>query len=172
MKKELSSQQADMMASIYKRYARDVMKYIAVSIQDDVEAEDMAHDVFERAMQIDVITTESANALLILMAKRKVIDYFRHKAIARSVEQEIAASFCDRDTRDADTQLTIAQVRQLEQRAVSLLTEKQARVYHCWRQGDKTLKEMAVELNINHRSLERYVYDSRRRVTDYIRKAI
>ena len=70
MNRELSTQQATVMASIYKRYASDVRKYIAVSIQDDVEAEDRMHDVMERAMQVDTITEETAHALLIVTAKR------------------------------------------------------------------------------------------------------
>lgn len=172
MNRELSTQQAAVMASIYKRYANDVRKYIAVSIQDDVEAEDMTHEVFERAMQIDTITEETAHALLITMAKRKIIDYFRHKGILTRVHHEMAATMNWVDTTDAATRMTVKQVLQLEQKAVSRLKGKEAAVYHLWRQGDKTMKEMAVALNINHRSIERYVYDSRRKVAEYIRKAI
>ena len=172
MNRELSTQQAAVMASIYKRYANDVRKYIAVSIQDDVEAEDMMHDVMERAMQVDTITEETAHALLIVTAKRKIIDYFRHKGIAKRVSHELTATMNWMDATDAATQMTVRQVLQLEQKAVSRLKGKEAAVYHLWRQGDKTMKEMAVALDINHRSIERYVYDSRRKVAEYIRKAI
>lgn len=172
MKKVLSSQQSDTIASIYKKYAHDVRKYIAVSIQDEIEAEDMTHEIFEHAMQIDIISEETAHSLLIIMAKRKVIDYFRHKAIARGAMKDIAYAISEIESSDPAMQMTVKQVLRLEQTAINRLNGKEALVYQCWRQGDKTMKEMALELNINNRSIERYIYNSRRKVTEYIRKAI
>lgn len=172
MKKELSSRQAEVVATLYRRYAYDVKKYIAVCIQDYAEAEDMMHDVFERVMQLDTITKETAQSLLIVTAKRKIFDYYRHKAIVRSISQELSASMSEMDSSDPAIQMTVKQVLSLESKAVMHLNAKETAVYQLWRQGDKTLKEMGVELDINHRSIERYVYESRRKVTDYIRKAI
>lgn len=154
------------------KYADDVKKYITVSIQDETEAEDMTHDIFEHAMQIDIISEETAHALLIIMAKRKVIDYFRHKTIARGAVDDIAKTTSEIESNDPVMQMTVKQVLHLEQVAVNRLNRKEAMAYQCWRQGDKTMKEIALELNINNRSIERYIYNSRKKVTDYIRKAI
>lgn len=172
MSKELTSQLANLFASIYTKHISDVRKYILSMIHDEMAAEDMAHDIFERIAQIDVISEDTILALMLRMAKQRVIDHYRHLAIVRRVTKEVSATTFAFDTKGADSTIHLRQIRSLEVQAVSLLSPKEQAVYKLWRRGDKTFKEIALRLNINHRTIERQIYLSRKKVTAYIQQAI
>lgn len=172
MKKELTVQQADKIASVYTKHIGDVRSYILSMIHDEMAAEDVAHDIFERIAQIDIISEETILALMLRMAKQRVIDHYRHLAIVRRVNKEMSASTSDFDSKGADSTIHLQQIRSLEAQAVSRLNQKEQMVYKQWRRGDKTFKEIALYLDINPRSIERQIYSSRKKVTEYIKQAI
>lgn len=84
-------QNREMVASIYRRYYMDIKMYLLSYTHDEMAAEDMLQDLFIKVMSLEVITLETAKNLLLVMAKRMIIDDARHKAFVRESHRDIAS---------------------------------------------------------------------------------
>ena len=64
------------------------------------------------------------------------------------------------------------QILQLEERKLQTMAQKRAQIYRMWRGDDKTMKEIAQELNLSTRTVETHVYLAVREMKEYIHAAI
>ena len=92
MERNDNPQNRSVVASIYKKYYLDLKQYLVSYTHDVMAAEDMLQDLFIKVMSLDVISEETAKNLLLVMAKRMIIDDARHKAFVRETEKQLMAS--------------------------------------------------------------------------------
>ena len=83
-------QNRELVASIYKMYYNDLKLYFLSYTHDVMAAEDMLQDLFVKVMSLDIISLNTAKNLLLVMAKRMIVDNARHKAIVRESERNIS----------------------------------------------------------------------------------
>ena len=90
MEHDNNQQNQEIVATIYNMYYNDLKLYLLSYTHDVMAAEDMLQDLFLKVMSLDIISLDTAKSLLLVMAKRMIIDDARHKAYVRESQQNIA----------------------------------------------------------------------------------
>lgn len=116
------------LADIYDEYFDRVARYIYIRISDRAEAEDLAGEVFLRALRSLRSyrgTADRLPAWLFSIARNMVVDHYRRRSVRQSVPLESVEIADGHDVDEAtDTRLSIQSLS----RALPLLTEAQREV--------------------------------------------
>lgn len=162
-----------LIAEIYNTYLNDVKQYFTCCTHDEMQAEDMAQELFIKLMNYeDLILKETAKSFVFTIAKRMVVDYARHKVFVRRATQGYMLKMQEEKFwQDSDT-LECRQISEMERNAIGRLPKKMARVYSLTRFDGKTSQELAEELNISKRTVEYHLLVSRKEIRKMLKKAI
>ena len=153
---------------IYKKYYTDVKQYFLKYTRDEMNAEDMTHDLFFKLIRRnDIIMPQTALALLFTIASRMIASDARHTAFVRR-----AMSNYHVDPVYDDTSLTCKEIELAENEVVKHLSPKTKVVYMAARFEGKRADEIAKEMSIKKRTVESHLFVARREVRDYVRKAV
>ena len=105
MERNDNLQNRSVVASIYKKYYSDLKQYLVSYTHDVMAAEDMLQDLFIKVMSLDVISEDTAKNLLLVMAKRMIIDDARHKASPASLARMVRTWLSFFSTKDMKSYL-------------------------------------------------------------------
>ncbi len=163
---------SQLVASLYKRYADDLRRYLCSMLHNREDAEDLLHDLFIKTMNVDLITEASARSLLFIMAKHTVIDLQRHRGFVRQWKADLSKTISYMDQDSVARRVEFADLLTFEQHCLSQLPSKRARIYEMYRHEEMTADEIAVELHLSKRTVECQIYLSSKEIKHYLKHII
>ncbi|MGN0281783.1 MAG: sigma-70 family RNA polymerase sigma factor [Prevotella sp.] len=156
---------------IFECYRNELKAYCLCYTHNEMDAEDMVHDVFLKLLGLDIINESTAKHLIFTIARRMIVDDVRHHRRVKMAEQylrqctDIADCYYIYDKMDCDY------ILHLQEQCLNSMPAKRAQVFRMWR--DETgSKEIAGQLNISKRTVEAHVYQALRQIREYVHKAI
>lgn len=161
-----------LVADIYIRYADDLKQYLIGYTHDVMAAEDMLHDLFVKAMSLDVLSEATAHNLLFVMAKRMIVDNARHMAFVRESEKRLRCSMTAMDSSSLARRIEAADILSFESRHLARMPKKRACIYKMYKHENMTADEIARELNISRRTVESHIYLSTHDMKKYLENII
>lgn len=167
-KPALYLQKMQVLGTVYERYAKEVCRYFCSYTHDMMAAEDMTHDLFLRLANVDFISEKTARSLLFITASRMIVDDVRHKAYVRKYERDCLLDMENQDTFSVERKMDNEQMARLISMRLDKMASRCADVYKLYFREGKHTKEIAQELNIGVRTVEFYIYNSRKQVKDYL----
>lgn len=171
MEKEYHTKNRSLIGAIYEKYGDDVKRYLLSYTHDIMRAEDMLHDLFLKVMQLDIITENTARNLLFVMARRVIIDDARHQAYVRKQQESLLYTMNGMEA-SACAKVETADILAFEQRKLSKMAPKRARVYSMYRHGGLSTEEIARKLDLSIRTVEAHIYLSTKEMKTYLRNII
>ena len=166
------SQNREVVASVYRRYYTDIKMYLLSYTHDVMAAEDMLQDLFIKVMSLDIINLETSKNLLLVMAKRMIIDDARHKAFVRESSHDIACCVALGYEQSPAVRVEARDMLQFESLRLANMPKKRANIYKMYRHDEISADEIARQLNISKRTVEAHIYLSTREMKEYLRKII
>lgn len=169
VKKELLHEQNMLtLESVYKDYAHDVCRYFCAYTHDMMSAEDMTHDLFLKLASVDIINKSTIRALLFTMASRMMVDDARHKSYIRQHERDAMAEMEFFDAYSVERKMDKDFMAQVISMRLKKMSSRCADVYTLYFREGKHAKEIAKEMQIGVRTVEGYIYNSRKQMSEYL----
>ena len=172
MERNDNPQNRSVVASIYKKYYLDLKQYLVSYTHDVMAAEDMLQDLFIKVMSLDVISEDTAKNLLLVMAKRMIIDDARHKAFVRETEKQLMASMESMDHSSMVQRIEAADILSFERQHLAEMPAKRASIYKMYKHEEMTTDEIVEKLQLSKRTVETHIYLSTKDMKSYLRKII
>jgi RNA polymerase sigma factor (sigma-70 family) len=156
----------------YEKYRATVYGYFRKRLINDFEAEDLTQDVFIKLVNYSqMLRPETVQYFIFAIAKNLSIDYnrrfFKKLEVTQYVLEESTVSANTTENDVAYNELVC-----IEHEALNTLPEQRSRVYQLSMHGDYTYKEMAEQLNISPRTVEKHLLTGRSDVRRYIAAVI
>lgn len=159
---------------MYTEYGADLKRYFLAYTKNVMDAEDMLHNLFLKLLCFNgVIIPSTARGFVFTMARRMMLDHATHVSYVRRATKQFEAEAISLwiDTASATT-LECKQIAEIERRQASLFPGQMARVYEMCRFEEKTIPEVAQELQISTRTVETHLYHARKRMRGNLKRAI
>lgn len=169
---ELTSQRSEFIGKTYRRYYNELLAFFLSYSHDTMTAEDMLQTLFIKIMSVDVLNEETVRSLLYSTARHIIIDDARHKAHVRRAQEYFT---CFGDVKSNPTiydKLDTDLILDIEEKVVSALPKKRARIYRMWRSDTMSMKNIAEDMNLSVRTVEHQVYLASKTVKAFICKAM
>lgn len=167
----ITDQQSDLLARVYVQYLEELKLYFLAYTHNEMEAEDFVHNLFLKMMRLDLIVESTVRNLLFTTAHRMIIDDVRHRFYVRQAEVRLKNGMELASPTDVYDKMERDQILSLEEKKLSTMPTKRANAYRMWR-DEKSMKEIALALNISQRTAEAHVYRATCEMKAYIRMAI
>lgn len=156
----------------FNEYNTYLVNYIASKINNKIEAEDLAQDVFVRLLDYkQMLREETVKSFIFTIARNIVIDYLRR----HYKKEEINANmneFLEKSTNDIESKLHEKEILHLEQSKLSTFSPQRKIVYSLCRYEEKTVTEISETLNISRRTVENHLLTGRKIMREYIRQCV
>lgn len=135
----------------------------------EADCEDLAQNVFERLMSIDLLMPETIEGMTATIAYHLRTDYLRRRAAIRKrfTETVTAEVF---DSRQSDERVLLKELFALEQTALDRMAPANRQIYMLSHYADKSNEEIAQTLSLSYRAVESRLYRSRQEVREYVRR--
>ena len=134
-------------AEIYRQYRPKVERYLCGKVNNSELAEDLASEVFLKVMEkMDTFdeTKASVSTWIFTITRNTLIDYYR----TRRVAEEIPESLAEKNT--VEESVLRNESLELLAEALSQLDERERRVVVERYYNEKTLREIAEELDVSY----------------------
>lgn len=156
----------------YEKYRATVHGFFRKRLINDFEAEDLTQDVFIKLVNCSqMLRPETVQFFIFAIARNLSIDYnrrfFKKLEVTQAVFEEMAVSANTTENDIAYNELVC-----IEQAAMKTLPEQRCKVYQLSMHGDYSYKEMAEQLNISPRTVEKHLLTGRSDVRRYIAAVI
>lgn len=165
-------QNRSVVSSIYKKYYADLKQYLMSYTHDVMAAEDMTQELFVKIMSLDVISGDTAKNLLLMMAKRMIIDDARHKAFVRKTEMQMMYSIGSMNDNSVARRVEAADILSFERKRLAEMPPKRANIYKMYKHDGMTTAEIVERLGLSKRTVETHIYLSSKEMKSYLRKII
>jgi RNA polymerase sigma-70 factor (family 1) len=145
---------------IYNRYGKKLLFIAYNQIGAWEEAEELVQEVFlsvwKRRGQIEI---RNLNLYLSLAVKNKVYDYIKSQINYRKYQEYLIFQEIS-ETRDTENIVNFKELTSAMEKVLSQLPEKSAEVFRQSRFEDKTVKEIAEQLNLSPKAVEYHITKS------------
>lgn len=166
----LSTQRKDLINDIYTKYNKNVYLYVLARIKDKDEAEDLTQDIFLRLMMKGyMIDPHSISSFIFVMARNVVNDYYRMMG-KRQRRDDYFSYVSDTEYEDCDAKINIFNILELENQQMEKMSPACKQVYYLSRFKEMSSMEIADAMNIELHSVNNFLYNSRRKMREYIKK--
>ncbi len=159
-------------ADTYAAICEEVRHYFARYTGNLMEAEDMTQDLFLKLLNRDFICGDTVRNLVFTMAKRMVIDDARHKMFVRKATEGYRMNICAYDNNSPAQRLQTRELHEWEQRFLSEMAPKRARVYEMCHHREMSAKEIAAEMGLSPRTVETHIYLSTKEMRSKMRQVV
>lgn len=157
------------LAETYVAYRPLVFRYITRKLNGCPDAEDLVQDAFLRLLEYrSMLRPETVRSFLYTIVRNLVTDYLRR----HYKKQEVMACMMEGlsgTVADAESVVVVRDLLNQEKMGVKRLTSKVRIVYGMIRFEEKTLSEVAEELSISKRTIERYLLIGRKAIREYMK---
>ncbi len=165
-------QNREVVASVYQMYYTDIKMYLLSYTHDVMAAEDMLQDLFVKVMSLDIISLSTAKNLLLVMAKRMIIDDARHRAFVRESNRDIASAMASTYEASPAKRIEARDMLNFENERLAAMPKKRAHIYKMYKHDEISADEIAQQLSLSKRTVETHIYLSTKEMKEYLRKII
>lgn len=160
----------DLVELAFIRHGALIRNYIASKLERNEDAEDLAQDVFIRMLKFrEMVREENMLSYLLCIAHNIMVDYQRRQQTRFKVEKNLMACYDSEPVTEFESQMYAKEIQEREMRIVCSMQDVRRKIYVMSRVEDRSIKEIALELGLGNRQVERHLYESRRLVRDQIR---
>jgi len=155
-------------SEIYKQYYKRSFLFVKSYIRDDMAAEDIVSDTIINLWQtIKKEQVEFPVALLVTMLKNNSLNYLKHQDVKQSALDSISSKMMrDLSYRIATLEacdpqeMFSTEIAEIIENTLVSLPEQTRRVFEMSRYENKSVKEIAEELNISPKAVEYHITKS------------
>ena len=156
----------------YEECRQSVFFYICRRIENRDDAEDLTQDAFLRLLEYRMmIRRDTLKHYLFTVVRNLVNDYLRRYYKKQEIDRYLYDTL-PVTTVEPESRIVADEIRKLECRRVSALSEQRRKVYVLSRFYDKSVLDISKDLNLSYRTVENHLFISRREVRDFIRQCI
>ncbi len=155
--------------SLYRTNSKKILNYIAARVNDYSVAENLAQDVWFKALTCGKdINAETALSFIYRITSNQVKDYLRSLYVRQGVTD---LSDVENEAGDStpENEFYVRQITELEQRRVECLPPQRRIIYMRSRYEDMDVSDISLELNLSTRTVENHLRMGRRDVREYLR---
>lgn len=168
VQQSLYQEKMNVLGMMYEKYAQDVCRFFCSYTHHLMEAEDMTQDLFLKLAAIDIINEKTFKSLLIITASHMVTDNARHKQFVRRYERDAVAEMERFDGFSVEKKMDRDHLAHVISMRLEKMPSRCADIYTLFFRKEMRTKEIALELNIGVRTVETYIYQSRKELRDYL----
>lgn len=169
---ECKTMAKDLLALAYKQYRDELLRYLYGSLHDMDDAEDMLQDLFLRLLKIKLLSEKSMRSLLFTMAKRMVIDSYRHKVYVCHAERMMYADTMLYDENSIVRKIEASDILSFERKYIDRMPVKRALIYQMYKHDDISIADIAQSLHLSKRTVESQIYNSTKEMKSYLKNII
>ncbi|MGI6231856.1 MAG: RNA polymerase sigma factor [Prevotella sp.] len=157
---------------LYEVLRSDLQKYFFAAVHNTQDAEDMVQDLFIKVLGLDIMVEETARQVIFVMARRMIIDHYRHRQIVRDSWDRIFQQESQYITPSPERRIEAADLLHLEQQHTFGMPYKRALVYHLYHHENMSTEEISVEMGLSRRTVESHIYTATKEMRHYLRNII
>lgn len=156
----------------YNLYREDVRKYITYKLGDAILAQDLTQDVFLRLMECgQLIRRETMRNMVYTISRNIVTDYLRRYYRRQEMEEYFIESTPVSSTHE-ESSISAQDIAEKERARMKLLPPQRQKIYEMVRFEEKSVPEIAQDLQLSTRTVENHLAISRKEIRAYIRECI
>ena len=161
-----------LIADAYADYHRSVYLYIYYKINNKEESEDLSQDVFLRLMDYNqMLRPDTVKYFIFTIARNLVTDYLR-RYYRRQEMTSYMYDTLERGSNETESQIIAADLLNLERARMVLLPVRRREVYLMSRFHNKSVQEIASELDLSFRTVENHLFTGRKEIREFIQQCI
>ncbi|MEG1402241.1 RNA polymerase sigma-70 factor [Bacteroides sp.] len=129
-------------------------------LKSEGDAEDIAQDVFVK-IWADAETwknCETHNGYIYIMVRNQIFNFLKHKSIANSYQEQLVGTYASSFQEDIHDHLYAKEIELLIKLTVNQMPEQRQKVFMMSRFKQMTNNEIAEQLDISVRTVERHLY--------------
>lgn len=142
--------------NIYQKYAKDLRRFLFFKTQDLDQAEDILQDTFIKLWDnCSKVNIDKVKSYLYTVASNAFLNAVKHQAVVRKHQATLS-----RSTTNESPEFVMMEQEFLEklERVIASLPERQKEVFLMNRIDKKKYKEIAAELNISVKAVEKRMH--------------
>ena len=156
----------------YEEYRSSVFFYISRRIENRDDAEDLIQDAFLRLLECRMmLCRDTLKCFLFTIVRNLLNDYLRRYYKRQELDRYLYDTL-PLSTGEPEERIMADDLRRMEIRRVSALPEQRRKGYEMSRFDGKSVGEIADELSLSYRTVERHLLIGRKEVRGFIRQCI
>lgn len=161
-----------MISNSYNDLHPRLLNFIAARIGNRLDAEDILQDTFLRLLDhAQMLRPETITSYIYTIARNLVIDYLRR----HYKKQEMSANLIE-FTRDycvySESALVANDLQAYEMKKLQTFSPLRKKVYELSRFDNKSVDEITLELEINKKQVENFLFVGRKAMREYFKECI
>ena len=163
---------SNMIASAYRAMYGKVYGYVAKRIGHIADVEDIVQDTFESLLRPTLLLSEQTlDRYIYSTAHNLVIDWYRRHA-CKIKAQEYFFAHSPLAIDNAASKVQVSDIVRLESMALSEVGEKGRVIYIMYVHEGNRVKDIAVRMGLNERTVENHIFRTKNRVRESLKKAL
>lgn len=168
---KFNSSDYTLLAEYYALHYEELKQFVGSRIRFAYETEDIVQNIFMRLLNSDkMITPVTLPCLVYTVARNLIYDYWRHKQ--RVEEWEHTLCHTPYDTDNAESLYSTREMNVLLERGIARLTESEQRIYRMNMYEGKKVGDIAIELRMNYKGVERQLGIARKEIRQYVKRML
>lgn len=161
----------NLLAEYYEAHFDELRQFVGSRVNFAYETEDIVQNVFLRLLKSDkMITSITLPCLVYTVARNLIFDYWRHHTRLQEHEHQLQTSSLDPDT--VESIYSAQEMNELLERGIAQLSDTQQRVYRLNIYEGKKVSDIAYELSMNYKGVERNLGNARKHIRHYMRRML
>ena len=153
----------------YVRLFDKILNFISSRITDVWEAENLAQDVWVRLLTYSrPLSADTITSFVYAVARNLVNDYLRHMCTRRDAISEVGTEYAGRVEDSPESAVSASQIAKIEQTRIECLPPQRRNIYIMCRFEEKSVGEIATQLQLSQRTVENHLRMGRRDVRQYV----
>ena len=169
----MEKKEKDLIELAFVRHRKLIFNYIASRIEKREDTEDLVQDVFMRLLiSHTMLREDSLLSYVLCITHNIIVDYQRRRQVRNRVEETILSQYDSEPTTEFESDLFASELERQEMSILSTMRPLRQKIYKMNRVEDLSIKEIALELNLEKRQVERQLYESRRIIREQLKICI
>jgi len=157
-------------SNYYTLHRDEIVQFITMRIADACEAEDMVQDIFLRLLRgYQLITPQTLPDLVYTTARNSIVDFFRHRRIYEEYEHYLKG--CNA-TDEVESIISANQLIERMEHSLARLPKTCVQVYRLHIYEGLKVCDIAKELTLPYKQVEKQLGQARKHVRQQLRKCI